>query len=1586
VETTTPPVAVENADPEITQEVAGNTTVATGRGVGRPALELTEEQRAKREQLSRQQDTERKALGRTVKTFLGFLSDAPVNKILSKKKYAGVFPTAEDYAAFSQLTPDELDTEVKATALELRATAGLTQEQALVEAQKVVNAKQAAANEVQGELRALRGKRVSGLAEVLRIATDKRKEGTAAHTAAVNALQDPRVDGEELAEATRILQQQKSSGPKKSVPKKPSKPKKVTTAEAPGQTELVGDPGLVSRNTLPEDVTRTKTALGVATALYNDKTKSVFERGLARLLAPVLKKLGTKFQMVVNRESMPENLRGELAAGLYDPETNTVYLDAVEGSDVGTALHEFTHVATVDVIDTFYENPDALSPEARSAVESAQKLMLAVGDRYFSLLRAGRASADLQRIAEYTDNFENLKEFIAYGLTTPSLQELLLNMAPVEKANIGVIRTAFSNFVDVIRRMLGVPSRDFSAFEELLDLTGRIAQETLRNTPKQAGAVVQAKNKKSEESKVRKAQITQNKLREFSDGGVELFQSLRDPDSGIRELNAYWEALDEKTVRASSAAVTTNMLRKWLKSKGLAVGERVKKTMDALTVYRSVKFRDMSKLVNDWEKFLLDNKEANNQLSDLLHFSSLFDVLIYDVKNKRYVGEAESARTDTVLKDLDFKLAQLKKIKKPSRAEAAQKTRLENEIAARRKEINDVFQLASQLRKAPKGVAAIRLYAKVVTEFDNDLREHQELLVQTISNTTEIDGTPEDIESPKGRLLANIIANYQEIRKRRVYVPLMRFGKYGVRVYNNERKAVREAFYMFESMAERNLFIDQLNKTSPGKFVEVETIENAGNSLRSELMQDSSTLKNLFSQIDNVEKLGSEAAQNLKDTLYQMYLTTLPEGNMRKAFVHRKGVLGFNNDAMRSYITTKLSNINQLSRLKYGPTLRNQIQEGYASLAGEPQSVERRKKEALIDELDMRVNAETNPPALDSTQEKLEYASRMGTKTGFMFLLSSARSAIIQPSQLVMFGYGVLRSEYGAGKTTAMAAKYLKNFMTAKALGKNQLGPNGEVVDERGELVLRNSSYVLNNKNKDALQKAYDHADLRNVFVATRIQDISGRATQEESVMRTSTTEAGVRTDKAGKFVYSFMTGAMHHLERLSREVFFMSAFELEYEKQLKAGVQGDAAIEAAAEKAINLTNEAMFDYSSFNKPRFAKSWWGRMAYQFKTYQFQALGHIIQNFYKAFSASGLTREEKRKAAIKFYDTMGFGLLFGGVTGMLGYSAAVAFIDGLRDALRPDFDDEDADMFYDMDDAGNPLGLRSIDLYIRNNLIGRYFGPESSFAQQFGLDPVTADLIARGVELGPLNALTDWNAQSSLALDGLVYRDTPDRASYEDKYVNFLYDHAFGAFGSVARNFARGFEAIADQGEWARGFEIMAPAAFREPMEALRFAREGNFTLDGAEIKPEEYYGAWRLLGQALGFGSTEVAESQIATFGVRKLAVEAGEAKQKIYTALEEAAKENYDAVQKFGASSEQATRAKAKLDEAIKGVQEYNYRYFYDAITTQGMGQSLRERMRRQAMTDESLYLPGDLAPWLAPIIRESRPEPLPTEDDLPR
>jgi hypothetical protein len=66
--------------------------------------------------------------------------------------------------------------------------------------------------------------------------------------------------------------------------------------------------------------------------------------------------------------------------------------------------------------------------------------------------------------------------------------------------------------------------------------------------------------------------------------------------------------------------------------------------------------------------------------------------------------------------------------------------------------------------------------------------------------------------------------------------------------------------------------------------------------------------------------------------------------------------------------------------------------------------------------------------------------------------------------------------------------------------------------------------------------------------------------------------------------------------------------------------------------------------------------------------------------------------------------------------------------------------------------------------------------------------------------------------------------------------------------------------------------------FRNPVKALRFYEEGNLTRQGAEVKPEEYYTAFKLVGQTLGFSDTEVAEIQNSNFLVMGLV---NELKQK---------------------------------------------------------------------------------------------------------
>jgi hypothetical protein len=440
--------------------------------------------------------------------------------------------------------------------------------------------------------------------------------------------------------------------------------------------------------------------------------------------------------------------------------------------------------------------------------------------------------------------------------------------------------------------------------------------------------------------------------------------------------------------------------------------------------------------------------------------------------------------------------------------------------------------------------------------------------------------------------------------------------------------------------------------------------------------------------------------------------------------------------------------------------------------------------------------------------------------------MSAPSSALIQPTQLAMFGFGVLHAEFGAGKTAAMAAKYIKNFLTMQALTRTKVGENGEIENEKGQAAIRNSKYVNGSKIKVPLQKAWDIANLQNTFGASLTQDVLSRRDPEEIQARAERGPLIRGVANPAGYMANVMTAATQLLERVSREVFFMSAFELAYEQALKAGATGDSAIEAAAYRAIKLTDKAMFDYSNRNKPRIAKTSVGRLAYQFQTYRIQATGYLIKNGYNAIFNSDLSPDEKRKAGIMFFDSLAMNAISSGIIGTLGYTAFVALVDGIREALRPEYDDEDEDgMLYDMTDPNNPFGLRSFDLYVRGSFIPRYFGPGSSLAKLLGLEEENARLLARSVEVGPISALTDWNIQPRISFDAMWFTDYGQKPDlYSAAAQQSLFDVLVGPFGSVLKNMADGVQMMFE-GEIYRGVEKMSPGFVKEPMEAYRLSQE-----------------------------------------------------------------------------------------------------------------------------------------------------------------
>jgi hypothetical protein len=1388
-------------------------------------------------------------------------------------------------------------------------------------------------------------------------------------------------------------------------------------------TELLNVPeteGLATQEPLFGAIEEVETAAEAADTIIIDPNRTPFERGLARVLKPVLQKLGTTFVIVkdpaqITNPNIVEiwaTVDGkQISAGVFDPTNNVIYVDEVEGLQPRVVLHEMIHAATVYTLRRYFKNKELVSENARAAIDSMIVIMDSVGQYYQTLVESGHNTPELDKYYENTDGFNDLEEFVTYGLTGPALQTMLLNMAPVSKPQLGYIRTAFSNFAEAIGRLIGRPSKEYSAFEELIDLTGRVAAETMRNPTKNAGKVVQAKAEVKKQNAKQKAQATADTLRKFTNKSKGIVNATRNPTEGLAQFKAMFEAMGSKVKRASLAMLTGTMLTSLGDAYKMRVVRKVNNFIDRLKEFRNDKINKFLPNLDKWSVLTRDHKDTSEKLEDVIHLSTLFDVLIYDTDTKKFVSRAQSKLQDdgrddvktpeypqgrpTGLKSIKFDLQQLSKNPNPDDFEQQEMDRLGKLLQDREEVIDEVFDLFDGMKALGGGSTAAELYSWALQEYRNDFEEQYSLLLDNIRSDTTIEGTENDAASPKGKLMADIVASYQEARTRKVYAPLMRFGDWGVRVNPGSKDT---AFYMFKNEAQQIQFMNFYQDQNPNDTVVAVSLNQEGRSFRDEMVADTERLRSMFNQIDALSQGNAEVADELKDSIYQIYLLTLPEGNMRKKYLRRQGRLGFDNDAFRALVTTKLSNINQLSRMKYGKDIRNAISEGREALKGSPTKFEisrdpkkykgekpKESKEAILNEVALRATTELAPPVLKGWAAGFDRFTRLGTKSAFVWLMSAPSSALIQPTQLAMFGFGVLHAEFGAGKTAAMAAKYIKNFLTMQALTRTKVGENGEIENEKGQAAIRNSKYVNGSKIKSPLQKAWDIANLQNTFGASLTQDVLSLRDPEEIQARAERGPIARGVSRPVDFAVKMMTGATQLLERVSREVFFMSAFELAYEQALKAGATGDSAIEAAAYRAIKLTDKAMFDYSNQNKPRIAKTSVGRMAYQFQTYRIQATGYLIKNGYNAIFNSDLSPDEKRKAGVMFFDSLAMNAISGGLTATLGYTAFVALVDGIREALRPEYDDEDEDgMLYDMTDPNNPFGLRSFDLYVRGSFIPRYFGAGSSLAKLFGLEDETARLLARSVEVGPISALTDWNIQSRLSFDAMWFTDYGQKPDlYSAAIEQSIFDIAVGPFGSVLKNMADGAQMMLE-GEIYRGVEKMSPGFVKEPMEAYRLSQEGYVTSGGNRYAPADYYDAWRLTGQTLGFGSTELARSQKAIFAYQELKQEAKDNKTELYNAIEEAATRNLAIRTEYGPDSKQAARAKARLDDVVNDIRAHNYKYFYNAIKWEDLNASLQEKMRRAGLTKSGLYLGDAEAPYLYPIIQDMLLQP--TMEELER
>lgn len=236
------------------------------------------------------------------------------------------------------------------------------------------------------------------------------------------------------------------------------------------------------------------------------KTGNEFEAALARRLLPLIG--DAPFRVVENGVKVPGGVPMALnGARGVQMTSKSKGIDGVwvrgesaganQGINNETVLHEALHQATARKIGLGNTRVSAGS-DLQATVSDLYKLANHV-TRQFN--RDENPPPEVKRLAGAA--FNNPKELVAYGMTNPDIQSYLKGLEGTGRTS------AWSEFVDLIRRLVGLGKEHTNALAELMDITNQI----MDRTPNEA-------TQRAEQAAVDEGLLHQGGSESASDSGV----------------------------------------------------------------------------------------------------------------------------------------------------------------------------------------------------------------------------------------------------------------------------------------------------------------------------------------------------------------------------------------------------------------------------------------------------------------------------------------------------------------------------------------------------------------------------------------------------------------------------------------------------------------------------------------------------------------------------------------------------------------------------------------------------------------------------------------------------------------------------------------------------------------------------------------------------------------------------------------------------------------------------------------------------------------------------------------------------------
>ena len=163
--------------------------------------------------------------------------------------------------------------------------------------------------------------------------------------------------------------------------------------------------------------------------------------------------------------------------------------------------------------------------------------------------------------------------------------------------------------------------------------------------------------------------------------------------------------------------------------------------------------------------------------------------------------------------------------------------------------------------------------------------------------------------------------HYESNRLSQLYAPLNRYGKFWFwGKFTDGSKLYRH----FETEKARNIALEQFKKVN-GE----DSIIADGKSFNTDLMMGGMS-DNFILQINTLISgagLDEDISEKLRDEIYQMYISLLPEVSLRHSAQHRKGTKGHEEDAERNFANHMAHAASQFSNMKWGKKMEQSIKQ-----------------------------------------------------------------------------------------------------------------------------------------------------------------------------------------------------------------------------------------------------------------------------------------------------------------------------------------------------------------------------------------------------------------------------------------------------------------------------------------------------------------------------------------------------------------------------------------------------------------------------------------------------------------------------------